>query len=141
MLRTALGVVLAREGIDVRVRVYLWSGGVEDVVLPTMNAEPFPVGAQVIVLFLSDRTASGMVLGTIEGLLSWRRVAAPAFAERMQPQLQETAAKCAGAGSGADGDRGCVHGRRGAGAVFRRRLRWRTGGCSLCRARPARRRG
>ena len=25
VLRTALGVVLAREGIDVRVRVYLWS--------------------------------------------------------------------------------------------------------------------
>ena len=55
VLRTALGVVLAREGIDVRVRVYLWSGGVEDVVLPTMNAEPFPVGAQVIVQFLSDQ--------------------------------------------------------------------------------------
>jgi hypothetical protein len=54
------------------------------------------VGAQVIVLFLSDRTASGMVMGTIEGLLSWRRVAAPAFTERMQPHLQETAAKCAG---------------------------------------------
>ena len=96
VLRTALGVVLAREGIDVRVRVYLWSGGVEDVVLPTMNAEPFPVGAQVIVLFLSDRTASGMVLGAIEGLLSWRRVAAPAFVERMQPQLQETMARCSG---------------------------------------------
>jgi hypothetical protein len=95
VLRTALGVVLAREGIDLRVRVYLWSGGVEDVVLPTMNAQPYPVGAQVIVQFLSDKTASGMVLGAIEGLLSWRRVEAPAFTERMQPHLQETAAKCA----------------------------------------------
>ena len=95
VLRTALGVVLAREAIDVRVRVYLWSGGVEDVVLPTMNAEPYPVGAQVVVTFLSDRTESGMVIGTIEGLLSWRRVAAPAFVERMQPHLQATAAKCA----------------------------------------------
>ena len=26
VLRTALGVVLGREGIDVRVRVYLWAG-------------------------------------------------------------------------------------------------------------------
>ncbi|MFN8468274.1 MAG: hypothetical protein U0X20_22130 [Caldilineaceae bacterium] len=94
VLRTALGVVLGRVGIDVRVRVYLWSGGVEDVVLPTMGAQPYPVGAQVIVQFLSDRTASGMVLGAIEGLLSWRRVEAPAFTERMQPYLQETAAKC-----------------------------------------------
>ena len=60
-----------------------------------MDAQPFPVGAQVIVLFLSDRTASGMVMGEIEGLLSWRRVAAPAFAERMQPHLQATAERCA----------------------------------------------
>src|SRR5262245_33768530 len=96
VLRTALGVVLAREGIDVRVRVYLWSGGVEDVVLPVIDARPLPVGAQVIVTFLSDRTASGMVLGTVEGLLSWRRTAPPAFAERMQLQLQETMARCAG---------------------------------------------
>ena len=96
VLRTALGVVLGMEGIDARVRLYLWSGGVEDVTLPTVNAKPIPVGAQVVVTFLSDRTASGMVLGTVEGLLSWRRTAPPAFAERMQPQLQETMARCGG---------------------------------------------
>ena len=95
VLRTALGVVLAREGIDARVRVYLWSGGVEDVVLPVMGdlggrlARPVPVGSQVIVTFLSDRTASGMVVGTIEGLLSWRRTAAPAFTDYIQPHMQE----------------------------------------------------
>ena len=94
VLRTALGVVLGMAGIDARVRLYLWSGGVEDAVLPTLNAEAYPVGAQVVVTFLSDRTASGMVLGTVEGLLSWRRVAPPAFAERMQPYLQATAARC-----------------------------------------------
>ncbi len=93
VLRTALGVVLAREGIDVRVRVYLWNGGVEDVVLPTMGAQPVPVGAQVVVMFLSDRPASGMVIGTIEGLLSWRRTEAPAFVDYMQPYMQETIAK------------------------------------------------
>ena len=49
VLRTALGVVLGMEGIDVRVRLYLWSGGVEDVTLPTVNAEPYPAGAQVVV--------------------------------------------------------------------------------------------
>ena len=98
VLRTALGVVLGMEGIDARVRLYLWSGGVEDLVLPTMGgpggrmAEPIPPGAQVIVMFLSDRTASGMVLGTIEGLLSWRRTAPPAFAERMGPHLAATMA-------------------------------------------------
>ncbi|MFN8464556.1 MAG: hypothetical protein U0X20_03360 [Caldilineaceae bacterium] len=96
VLRTALGVVLGMEGIDARVRLYLWSGGVEDVTLPTVNAKPIPVGAQVVVTFLSDRTASGMVLGTLEGLLSWRRTAPPAFAERMQPQLRETMARCSG---------------------------------------------
>ncbi len=96
VLRTALGVVLGMEGIDARVRLYLWSGGVEDLVLPTLNAEPIPAGAQVIVMFLSDRTASGMVLGTIEGLLSWRRIAPPAFVERMQPHLQAIAARCGG---------------------------------------------
>src|SRR5512139_3416954 len=96
VLRTALGVVLGMEGIDARVRLYLWSGGVEDVTLPTVNAKPIPVGAQVVVTFLSDRTASGMVLGTVEGLLSWRRTTPPAFAERMQPQLQETMARCSG---------------------------------------------
>ena len=37
-----------------------------------------------------------MVLGTVEGLLSWRRTAPPAFAERMQPQLQATIARCSG---------------------------------------------
>ena len=37
-----------------------------------------------------------MVLGTVEGLLSWRRTAPPAFAEHMQPQLQETMARCGG---------------------------------------------
>ncbi len=37
-LRTALGVVLGMDGIDVRVRLYLWSGGVEDVTLPVVNA-------------------------------------------------------------------------------------------------------
>ena len=69
MLQTALGVVLAREGIDVR--VYLWSGGVEDVVLPVMGdlgrrlSRPVPVGSQVIVTFLSDRTASGMVMAAM----------------------------------------------------------------------------
>ena len=36
-----------------------------------------------------------MVVGTIEGLLSWRRTAAPAFVDYMQPHLQETMAKCA----------------------------------------------
>ena len=77
-------------------RLFLWSGGVEDVTLPTVNAKPIPVGAQVGVTFLSDRTASGMVLGTVEGLLSWRRTAPPAFAERMQPQLQETIVRCSG---------------------------------------------
>ncbi|MFN8463957.1 MAG: hypothetical protein U0X20_00340 [Caldilineaceae bacterium] len=96
VLRTALGVVLGMEGIDARVRLYLWSGGVEDLVLPTLNAAPFPAGAQVIVMFLSYRTASGMVLGTIEGLLSWRRTAPPAFAERMGPHLQATMARCGG---------------------------------------------
>ncbi len=44
VLRTALGVVLGMEGIDARVRVYLWSGGVEDVMLPTMNAAADPGG-------------------------------------------------------------------------------------------------
>ena len=96
VLRTALGVVLGIEGIDARVRLYLWSGGVEDVTLPTVSAKPIPAGAQVVVTFLSDRTASGMVLGTVEGLLSWRRTAPPAFVERMQPQLQETIARCGG---------------------------------------------
>jgi hypothetical protein len=96
VLRTALGVVLGMEGIDARVRLYLWSGGVEDVVLPTVNARPIPVGAQVVVTFLSDRTASGMVLGTVEGLLSWRRTAPPAFVEWMQPQLQATMTRCSG---------------------------------------------
>ena len=96
VLRTALGVVLGMEGIDARVRLYLWSGGVEDVTLPTVNAKPIPVGAQVVVTFLSDRAASGMVLGTVEGLLSWRRIAPPAFAEQMQPQLQATLARCGG---------------------------------------------
>ena len=64
--------------------------------LPTVNAAAMPVGAQVVVTFLSDRTASGMVLGTVEGLLSWRRTAPPAFAERMQPHLQATRARCDG---------------------------------------------
>ncbi len=122
VLRTALGVVLGMEGIDARVRVYLWSGGVEDAVLPTMNGAAIPAGAQVIVTFLSDRTASGMVLGTVEGLLSWRRIAPPAFAERLQVQLQETRARCTGLDAPAD-DRGgsvCGGGRRGGAAVRRR---------------------
>ncbi|MFO1130393.1 MAG: hypothetical protein U1E16_00045 [Hyphomicrobiales bacterium] len=96
VLRTALGVVLGMDGIDARVRLYLWSGGVEDAVLPTLNAARYPVGAQVIVTFLSDRTASGMVLGTVEGLLSWRRTAPPAFVERIQPHLQAAIARCHG---------------------------------------------
>src|SRR5512139_3697321 len=96
VLRTALGVVLGMDGIDARVRLYLWSGGVEDVTLPTVNAQPVPVGAQVVVTFLSDRTASGMVLGTVEGLLSWRRTAPPAFAEHIRPHLQDTIARCNG---------------------------------------------
>ena len=73
VLRTALGVVLGMDGIDVRVRLYLWSGGVEDVTLPVVDARRLPQGAQVVVMFLSDRPQSGMVLGTVEGNLSWRR--------------------------------------------------------------------
>jgi hypothetical protein len=97
VLRTALGVVLGMEGIDARVRLYLWSGGVQDVVLPVMGnldgmGKAVPVGAQVVVMFLSDRPQSGMVVGTIDGLLSWRRTAPPAFADQLQPLLQETIA-------------------------------------------------
>jgi hypothetical protein len=98
VLRTALGVVLAMEGIDARVRLYLWSGGVQDVVLPIMGnlegmGKAVPPGAQVVVMFLSDRPQSGMVAGTIDGLLSWRRTAPPAFADHLQPLLRETTAK------------------------------------------------
>jgi hypothetical protein len=59
VLRTALGVVLGMVGIDARVRIYLWSGGVEDVTLPVVDARKLPPGAQVVVLFLSDRPQSG----------------------------------------------------------------------------------
>ncbi len=93
VLRTALGVVLGMDGIDVRVRLYLWSGGVEDVTLPVVDARRLPQGAQVVVMFLSGRPQSGMVLGTVEGNLSWRRSAAPAFTDYLQPQLWETIAQ------------------------------------------------
>ena len=91
VLRTALGVVLAQGGdrcAGAGVPVERRGGGCG--AADDERWQPVPVGAQVIVTFLSDRTASGMVVGTIEGLLSWRRTAAPAFAEHMQPQLQET---------------------------------------------------
>ena len=109
VLRTALGVVLGDGGHRCAgARVFV-VGGVEDVTLPTVNAAPMPVGAQVVVTFLSDRAASGMVLGTVEGLLSWRRTAPPAFAERMQPHLQATSGAVQRAGSLADGGGGCVY--------------------------------
>ena len=44
-------------------------------------------------MFLSDRPQSGMVLGTVEGNLSWRRTAAPAFADQIRPVLIETISK------------------------------------------------
>ena len=44
VLRTALGVVLGMDGIDVRVRLYLWSGGVEDVTLPVVDAAAAAAG-------------------------------------------------------------------------------------------------
>jgi hypothetical protein len=104
VLRTALGVVLRMEGIDARVRLYLWSGGVQDVVLPVMGnldgvGKWVPPGAQVVVMFLSDRPQSGMVMGTIDGLLSWRRTGPQAFADYLQPLLRETNAQ-AQAGEG-----------------------------------------
>jgi hypothetical protein len=37
------------------------------------DAKPIPVGAQMVVTFLSDRTANGMGLETVEGL-QWEPV-------------------------------------------------------------------
>ena len=99
MLRTALGAVLGMEGIDVRVRLYLWSGGVEDVTLPVVDARRLPPDAQVVVMFLSDRPQSGIAVGTVEGNLSWRRTAAPAFVEQLQPMLLGTISQAKALGS------------------------------------------
>ena len=122
VLRTALGVVLGMEGIDARVRLYLWSGGVEDAVLPTMNGAAIPAGTQVIVTFLSDRTASGMVLGTVE-----RAVVAA-----------DCAAGVCGAAPGAvAGDQGAVYGARCV-ADDLRRICLRRRPARGCRCSPAR---
>ena len=96
LLHGVLGVVLETVGVDVRVRLFLPIGGVTELALPVLGGAKLPAGAQVVALFLADRPESGVVLGGVEGAISWRRLTPPALAEEVLPALQRIGGKCDG---------------------------------------------